>query len=180
MPSRGFQLLGLLLGLSLLLTPLRAVEPGGAVAAAEKSADNDKKKGGEGDASKPSPTPTPVLDKPLNGYYDLKVLRASARTGRYQYALKDIQQTTHQGPVWEIMMSCSIEFGSPSGPAEMAEDELGIREEMQQILGGCVPSELLLAAGKLRLKEDLIAALNRRLKTAAVRQLYWTDFRMVR
>jgi hypothetical protein len=173
--------LGLFLGLSVLLSPLRAAEPAGPdVAAAEKSANNDKKAGGEGEASKPSPTPAPVLDKPLDGYYDIKVLRASSRTSHYHYELKDVLQTIDKGCAWKIMISCSIEFGSPSGPAELAGEELAIREQIQQILDGCQPSELMLGAGKRRLKEDLIAALNRRLKTAAVRQLYWTDFRIVR
>ena len=125
-----------------------------------------------------TPTPKPVLGKPLGGYYDINLLRPASRTVRYRYAFKDILQTINQGYPWRVMISCSIEFGAESGLAEVGENEAAFREDICKALERFAPRDLLRTSGKRRLKEEIIAAFNRRLATVRARQVYWTDFRM--
>jgi hypothetical protein len=132
---------------------------------------------GKNEGTSPS---TQRQEKPLNGFFDLNTLRATDRIAQYRYDLKDIVQTYNQDTPWQVKFSCAIEFGAESGMVEIARKETAVREEIQRILERMQPTELLQAFGKQRLKEEIISAVSRQLVTVRARQVYLTDFLIVK
>lgn len=118
--------------------------------------------------------------KPLNGFFDLNTLRATDRIEHYRYELKNILQTYNQDFLWQVKFSCVIEFGAEYGLAEITRKEAAVREEIQRNIERMQPAILLQAAGKQRMKEEIVNAVNRRLVTVRARQVYLTDFLIVK
>jgi hypothetical protein len=175
---RGLGLLAL--GVGLTAPPVGAWNPREQAANSIKKAvmtkDGDKAEG-EGAKANGGKGPSAALPgKPLGGFFDLSTLRSGRRTVRYRQALDDISQTLNLGTPWTVQLSCVVEFGSPSGPAEMKIHEDALHEEIRHLIENYTPFDLLRNAGKRRLKGDIIDAVNRHLVTARVRQVYWTEF----
>lgn len=136
-----------------------------------------EKKDGESTPAKPSWK----LGPSLNGKFDLNLLRSTWRLGHFRYSTDMIQMTLGEKE-WKrlLMVRLGIEFGQESGMAEMDQNRTLIMDDIQRIIGRYDPRDLNGASGKWRLKEDLITQLNRRFKTARIRNLYIIDFRMLR
>jgi flagellar basal body-associated protein FliL len=118
------------------------------------------------------------LDHPLNGYFDMSTLRTGSRVAAYRYALPDIQTTLPLGPnrSVHVRLSLALEFGDETGIAEVQRGKVAISNEFQSVLERFDPRLLLQTAGKLELKDALVRALNRRLRTAQLREVYLTNF----
>jgi hypothetical protein len=139
-----------------------------------KPAEGEEKKGEgkDGAASKPQYK----LGQPLDGHFDRYTLRSTRNVASFRYPLKDIVKSLNLDRPWQIRMGCAVEFGSESGMAEIAANHAACQVEILNAIERFTPQQLLTPGGKLRLKEAIIAGLNRRLATARVRQVYLTDF----
>lgn len=148
-----------------------------------KSEAKGEEKKGEGAAGKEGEGAAPAapafkLGPPLGGYFDRTALRSLARVQQYRYLLKDVTQMFNTEKAWGIRFSCAIEFGSESGVAELENEQNAALNDLRSVVSSFKFEELLSVAGKIRLKEEIAKALNRRLATARVRQVYLTDFLM--
>jgi hypothetical protein len=128
----------------------------------------------EGEDSKPRYQ----LAKPLNGFYDLNLLRAARRVRNYRYPLHKITAKVHSDRLIELTLNCTIELGSETGMAEMAKRELYIIDDLRNLIAEYDPLTLLEPAGKRQLKSEMIGTIHQQLKTARVRRIYFTQFRL--
>lgn len=140
----------------------------------------DKEAGGSQDAAAPA-APRYTLGESLRGYYDRTLLRYTTRltglryrTGKIDLSLGERSWRSH------VRIELAVEFGRESGMAELQSNWTAMSGEIQDTIGRFDPRELILPTGKWRLKEALVAQLNRRLQTARVRNVYITDFIMQR
>lgn len=183
----------LAVGLLVALALLDGTPPRHAAAAEEakpeKKDEGEAKKGegeprkAEGEGKDAAKTPPPKLDPPLDGHFDRSTLRAVHRLADCRVPLKGIHQTiqhvnekTSENETWQVSVECVIEFGTPSGVSEVSTNEQAMQTDICEVIQGFKFRELTTVAGKLRLKLAIVAALNRRLKTARVRQAYLTAF----
>lgn len=133
----------------------------------------------EGATPTPVPTPKPdwQVEEPLHGRFDIKALRALDRVAVYRLELPKVEERI--GPPERsssVMFTCTVEFGGPSGCAELESKQALVMEDMERVASKYTPQELRPPAGRERLREDLIFAINRRLETARVRQLYFMEY----
>lgn len=154
----------------------------GAPAAEKKEgappAEKEAPKGEEGKGAEAAPKWKP--GPPLDGHFDRTVLRYTQWVQAYRYPVTALRKSLNQGTPAVVQLSCSLEFGSEAGMAEVTANETAVVSDIRGALDGFSAAELLTAGGKLRLKEAIVTALNRRLLTARVRQVYLTDFRIAR
>jgi hypothetical protein len=132
--------------------------------------------GDEGDTGSGEAAAEIQAGPPLAGYFDLSVLRASFRVNPMRQAL-DPMQVQLDG-AWRAEIRCTVEFGSPSGLAELGRIRTAVMEDLIGAAAQFKAAQLLTPAGKLSLKDEMVRAMDRRLKTARVRQIYYTDFRI--
>ncbi len=117
-----------------------------------------------------------VMGPPLNGRFDLTVFYGLHHVQDFRFALGPLRAGIGRERGWVVELALSLEFGNSSGVAECIELESQLREDVENVLSLQQGRALLTTAGKVRLKQDLLAMFNRRLTTARVRQLYLTDF----
>ena len=77
---------------------------------------------------------------------------------------------------WRLRLTLAVEFGAPTGVAEAIERHERLAKQIQFVLKPLNPVSLLTVSGKLRLKNELVGALNQRLTTAQVRRIYFCEF----
>lgn len=131
-----------------------------------------------GGSEVPLAPPKPVMGEPLKGF-DLSLLRSGARLAEYRRELGTIKATTHGHIPLEASITTVLEFGRDSGVAEAEKLHSILRTLVSDALGEFTSKELLSVEGKIRLKERIIAAVNLRMTTAKVRQVYFTEFTLV-
>lgn len=145
----------------------------------EKKAASEAKPA-EGQPKKDDPSAPPAY-KPgpdLNGYFDRTVLRSLNRVSEYRYPLEDLRQVVNAGTPTLIRINCVLEFGSEAGMAEVDAHKKAIVANIIEVMGLFRPQDLITVPGKIRLKEAIAAAINHKLTTARVRQVYLTDILM--
>jgi flagellar basal body-associated protein FliL len=171
-------------GLALVLAVLCAVpvtgasgegEPAPGEPPAEQGAHGEPAPAGEEAAP---PPPVYALDPPLKGRFDTKTLLYRHRVTAYRYELKDVEQAIGERRNRKVVLSLAVEFGGESGMAEIQANQARTIDDLGKVLSRFTPKELLTPEGKRRMKEAMVAVLNRRLGTARVRQIYLTDFRL--
>lgn len=125
-------------------------------------------------------TRTYQLGRPLDGRFDLTTLRSTHRLEnlRYQLPAQTYQIDTPSGRTVVIRLQFVLEFGAETGLAEIQANENAVLEEIEQIVHQANLRMLVGLNGKLQLKEQVARALNMRLRTAQVRQVYMTEFFM--
>jgi hypothetical protein len=133
---------------------------------------------GHGEAPAATPVPTPRVGPPLNGYFDLSVLRSGSRVAQFRLKLEPLIVQLNGPQRAEI--HATVEFGIESGVAELGQDLAPVMEELRGVTTRYTMAEMLTTAGKLRLKDEMAEVINRHLKTAQVRQIYFTNFRVAR
>jgi flagellar basal body-associated protein FliL len=118
------------------------------------------------------------LGPPLDGRLDLGVLRNARRVAAYRVALPPLVTDVpyRRNRAASIRVVVVLEFGSESGVAEAQDAMKEIASEQVAILGSFNTPRLATVDGKLELKETLIRSLNRQLRTAQARQIYFTEF----
>lgn len=126
-------------------------------------------------AATPEPRPHFELGPSLKGRYDLTVLLGNDRVDAFQFAVNDLRANIGRSS-WMGQISLVLEFGAGTGVAECEIDEIQIRETIRLILLDQQGQQLLTTAGKLKFKQELIAMINASLKSARVRQVYFTEF----
>lgn len=140
-----------------------------------------EKEGAKGEGDKSAEPVKKFKSGPqLNGYFDRSVLRYARWVIEYRYAFNLLHKTLNLGTPAMVQFSCVLEFGSEAGMAEVAANETAVSNDICGAMDGFEAAELISAAGKLRLKEAIATALNKRLLTARVRQVYLTEFRLAR
>ncbi|HOE95423.1 MAG TPA: flagellar basal body-associated FliL family protein [Candidatus Sumerlaeota bacterium] len=133
---------------------------------------------GHGKAAEPQ-RPAFRLGPELKGFYDYRVLRARDRLEPYRYPLEGIVVQDSDGlRKQKIELGVVIEFGGESGMAELQSLEASVRQEIERLLRDIRFGELIHPEGKSRLKELIVRTVDRQLKTARVRQVYLTEFRV--
>jgi hypothetical protein len=193
---KHFWMWGLVTGLLLLPTSLpTSAEEAAAPAHGEAPAkaeghgakpDGEKKEGGgEGEAKgegegKGEAAVHYALDPPLNGRFDIKVFRREDKVREFRVEVPGIEEYIGTRNDWKVKLALVVEFGGGSGVTELqgclAQAKIDIQKALQAFEG----RELLRPEGKDRLKQDLIDTLNRRLRTAQVRQVYLTEYLLTR
>lgn len=118
------------------------------------------------------------LGPPLIGF-DLTVLRSGKRVENYRFEFENLGGATMSDKQRFVRLSIALEFGAETGLAETARKKEFLSTLFSEAIGEFTTSELLTVAGKLRLKHSLIALANSQLTTAQVRQIYFTDFRIL-
>lgn len=166
-----------------------ATDAGGHGEAAQQDAGDGHGGGHGGEAAEEAPPPY-ALGPALDGYFDVNVLRSTHRVHNLRHETGDVTIT-----IWErdrhsrsgrrleprkhlLLMAATVEFGRESGMAEAHVHAKDIQQTIREVGERFEWEELLSVPGKLRLKRTLVRALNRRLQTAQVRQVYLTDFQM--
>lgn len=172
-----------LLALACALACVLAAPPGARAGhGEEKPAEKKEEKkeagghGGHGEAAAAA-EPEYKLGEPLDGYFDRTTLRSGQRVVKLRRQFQ-VAQTVNVGKVaWLVKLGCVLEFGSETGVAEVEHDQNAVLNEIRSaVLNTANPGALLTVPGKLRLKEEIAGGLNRRLATARVRQVYFTEF----
>lgn len=139
---------------------------------AEKPAHGEK---GEGKGAPPKPQYQ--LGPSLDGHFDRSTLRSTRRIVQNRFPFICVEQALEEGDdTWVVRMDCVVEFGTSSALAEMPQYEKMVETDIRETIQGFRIRGLNTVAGKLRLKQAVIQAINRRLKTARVRQVYLTNF----
>ncbi|MCL5270761.1 MAG: flagellar basal body-associated FliL family protein [bacterium] len=139
---------------------------------------DDKTEGKAGDKTAAAAATRYELGRPLDGYYDLSVLRSGRRLARCRYALPEIQVALGNRQNWQLRLDCAVEFGAETGMAELAQCELAVNDDLTQFLRTIQPEALLTLGGRQELKDRFTQLINRRLRTARVRQIYITDIQV--
>jgi flagellar basal body-associated protein FliL len=118
------------------------------------------------------------LGRPLNGFFDMTTLRAGARVSPFRVTLPQVQTSlaSRGGADVRVRMTVVVEFGNASGAAELQLAGNEFISECQSVAHEFDPRRLLAVDGKLTLKLALAEAIDRRLRTAQVRQIYFTEF----
>jgi flagellar basal body-associated protein FliL len=147
----------------------------------EPAAKEEAPKGEHGATEEAAEAPAePVyrMGRALNGRFDVSTLRTGTRIDEFRYRLPELRANLPitQRRIAFVRISLVLEFGQETGMAEIQRSEKEILDEIQNRLANCRPRRLLLVEGKLQLKKELITTLNRRLRTAQIRQIYVTDF----
>lgn len=143
------------------------------------------KPGGHGEAPAKSEKTEKVekkeyaLGAPIEGF-DINVLRSGRRLGELRYTMDGVMGTAIAEEPWIVHLSLSVEFGRESGMAEAEKKDAILRTNLGELLGQHKTQELMTIPGKMKLREEIIALLNKQLETARVRQVYFTDFRLLR
>ena len=151
-------------------------ETGGKEGAEKQEKGAEGEKAGEG--AKPAGAQF-KLDPPLNGFYDIKVLRSGARVKPFRVEVKNVTEFLGADSDWQALVNLTLEFGGGSGVAEVNANAEQVQADAQRVIQSFEGPELMTPEGKYRLKEMLIDTLNRRLRTAQVRQVYFTDFKLI-
>lgn len=130
----------------------------------------------------PAGTPKPQfsIGPELKNRYDLTMLLSKERVAQFQYPINDIKSNIGRGGNWAIQMSIVLEFGAGTGVAESEIDDIKLREIIQQVLLDQSGQQLLTTGGKIRFTHQLISMINGILKTAGVRQIYFSEICIVR
>lgn len=140
-------------------------------------------------AAEDAPTTTVIAPKgfqlgpDLDGYFDIAVLNPPENYREYRYAFPSImQELRHEQEGFRsrpgLIVNLTIEFGRESGMAEIDNKQAEVQERIQLTIGRFTASQLATTAGKRMLKEDIMLAINSVLKTAQVRQVYYTMFNL--
>ena len=109
----------------------------------------------------------------------LEVCHRQLRSEPYRYPLEGIVVQDSDGlRKQKIELGVVIEFGGESGMAELQNLEASVRQEIERLLRDIRFGELIHPEGKSRLKELIVRTVDRQLKTARVRQVYLTEFRV--
>lgn len=133
---------------------------------------------GSSKESTPKKTERPrfPLGPSLRGRYDINVFLSNEKVIPYQFEINELRGSAGRRSNWVVQLSFALEFGSGSGVAECQGDEMKLRETIRAVLLDHHGRQLLTTAGKLRLKQDIIGIVNASLKSARVRQIYFTEF----
>lgn len=134
--------------------------------------------GGGETATAEEEAPTYALGEPLGELFDRSVLRSTRRVKELRYPIEGIEATFGNRRTRTVMLSLCIEFGSETGMAEIQEREAEFREVIGRAIKNFKVSDLVRSEVKYRMKETVAHQLNIRLKTAKIRQVYLTDFRI--
>jgi len=154
----------------------KTAAPGKQVATQPKA--EESKGGGEAEEGKPTPAPTPALGPELDGYFDLSVFRATSKVTNFRKALDPL--ILGLSDRWKAKIQATVEFGNASGVEELTRLQPDLIHDLQSAGAEFGAAELRTSGGKQHLKDALIVVLNRRLKTAQVRRIFFTDFRIGR
>lgn len=154
----------------------------------EKKESEEKPEKDKPSESAPQAEPTPAgtpkpqysIGSELKGHYDLTTLLANERVAQYQYEIGDIRANIGRGNNWVIQLSIVLEFGNGSGIAESELDDIKLRQIIQTVLLDQSWQQLLTTGGKLRFSQQLISMFNGTLKTACVRQIYFSEICIAR
>jgi hypothetical protein len=146
--------------------------------ASEGKGESAAGKQGEAKQAAEAAKPAYRMGPPLDGRLDLGTLRNLRRVAAYRLALPPLVTDVlyRRNKTASIRVTIVLEFGSESGMAEAQNAMKEIAGEQMAILGGFDLLRLTKIDGKLELKEALIRALNRQLRTAQARQIYFTEF----
>jgi hypothetical protein len=168
-------LLGLCAGLGLLTGGLagQASETAENEHAAQAGEATKNDRGAEAKAAEPV-----RLDPPLNGHFDINVLRKGEKVQQFRTPIKPIIEFIGIHNNWQAEVGVTIEFGSASGAAELIQLGSRAEDDVRRALQGFEPQGLLAPEGKYRFKRTLTNLLNVRLRTAQVRQVYVTEFKL--
>lgn len=120
------------------------------------------------------------LDGPLDGRYDIHLLRAGHRVRQYRKPLKEEIVNLGRSGLWKLVIGVTLEFGSESGMAEIKQREKRLVAQLRDVVHMQRPGDLPTVAGKLKLKRDLIEAFNEHFQTVRIRRIYFTKFQIVR
>lgn len=115
------------------------------------------------------------LGPELEGF-DLSVLRSTVRLEPHRYEMGELVATSSMPHPKHLRFQCVLEFGNESGLAEVERSHDIYKAMIMDSIGRMTDEELKTTAGKLELKETIIRECNRRLKTARLRQIYFTYF----
>lgn len=137
---------------------------------------------------RPSVRTGPAAPKTNIEGFDLSLLRSSSRVSSWRYLLKGVKSIAHgkSGPEEEsigkrsIFTDIVLEFGRPAGMAEASDREVRLRATIRDLIGKFSSDDLLTTQGKIEFKERIVSEVNAIFKTAKVRQVYLTDFRLLR
>jgi flagellar basal body-associated protein FliL len=146
--------------------------------AAEEKKPTEGAKEGEGGGNAEAATPQYTPGPPLNGRFDMSILRSGVRVTSYRYSLPKINITLACGAhhAAQVRLNLVLEFGSEAGMAETKNHESGLQSELTDLLGHFDTQQLLKTSGKMQLKDAVVRLFNTRLRTAQVRQVYITEF----
>ena len=117
------------------------------------------------------------LGAELRGF-DLSVLRSARRVEKWRHELTRLQGSTTGKNQRSPNLSCSLEFGRESGKIEARMKDRNLHTVVEDLIGEFTSAALLSTGGKILLRERILTAVNRRLTTARVRQVYLTEFRL--
>lgn len=136
--------------------------------------------GGEKKDAEPA-APVYKLSPPLDGKFDLSVLRSATRISEYRFPVDQIKADLPYSRARNavVMVDIVLEFGAESGLAEVQSNKSQIVETLQTVMQNADPRRLSTLRGKMDIKESMTQALNRVLRTAQVRQVYITNFKIV-
>ncbi len=158
-----------------------APEKHGAAEAPPAAAHGEAPAHGAVEGSEGAPAgPAYKLGPPLAGKFDLSLLRASRRVADHRVALEPVEAKLGVEGNWQVRLEVTLEFGSESGLAESHAMMKKLDRDLKDLLRAHTGPALLTVAGKLHLKEDIIASLGARFETVRLRQAYFTRLEIVR
>lgn len=163
-----------------------ATAPG--FSSSEKKESEEKSDKVESSESAPEAEPTPAgtpkpqysIGSELKGRYDLTTLLANERVSQFQYEIGDIRANIGRGNNRVIQLNIVLEFGNGSGVAESELADIKLRQIIQTVLLDQTWQQMLTTGGKLSFSQQLISMLNGTLKTAGVRQIYFSEICIAR